>query len=183
MRLYKNSAKGGTVYVDGSRNAQVLSLTDDSEPIQEQLGLSPLEATIVTNTNTPSPNNVFLINQYRGIKQRTTSVELISATCVLFLQWRQHRWSRRMQYPAIIAVLNCNVGYNILELTKKSKEFKFLTLFNSYSLILAYEEIITHLWLMIVQLITLLSGQHQSLNHQLVASHILRLQQSLNPFH
>ncbi len=31
MHLYKNGAKGGTVYVDGSRNAQVLSLTDDSD--------------------------------------------------------------------------------------------------------------------------------------------------------
>ncbi|MDL2211783.1 vitamin B12-dependent ribonucleotide reductase [Erysipelotrichaceae bacterium OttesenSCG-928-M19] len=37
-RLYKGKAKGGTVYVDGSRDSQVLSLTNDDTP-QEQLAL------------------------------------------------------------------------------------------------------------------------------------------------
>ncbi|MDF9867126.1 ribonucleoside-diphosphate reductase alpha chain [Bacilli bacterium PM5-3] len=38
-KLYKGKAKGGTVYVDGSRDSQVLSLTNDEAP-QEQLVLS-----------------------------------------------------------------------------------------------------------------------------------------------
>ena len=36
-RLYKGGAKGGTVYVDGSRDAQVLSLTSDDSPKQIDL--------------------------------------------------------------------------------------------------------------------------------------------------
>lgn len=36
-RLYKGGAKGGTVYVDGSRDAQVLSLTSDDAPKQIDL--------------------------------------------------------------------------------------------------------------------------------------------------
>ncbi|MFA5466604.1 MAG: vitamin B12-dependent ribonucleotide reductase [Candidatus Izemoplasmatales bacterium] len=39
MYLYKNGAKGGTVYVDGSRDAQVLTLSkDDSQPVQLDIG-------------------------------------------------------------------------------------------------------------------------------------------------
>ncbi len=38
MRLYKGGAKGGTVYVDGSRDAQVLSLKKESDtPVQVEL--------------------------------------------------------------------------------------------------------------------------------------------------
>ncbi|XMB86276.1 vitamin B12-dependent ribonucleotide reductase [Mycoplasmatota bacterium WC44] len=33
-RLYKGGAKGGTVYVDGSRDAQVLSLSSNDKPVQ-----------------------------------------------------------------------------------------------------------------------------------------------------
>lgn len=36
-KLYKGHAKGGTVYVDGSRDSQVLSLTNEEENTQEQL--------------------------------------------------------------------------------------------------------------------------------------------------
>ncbi len=38
MRLYRGGAKGGTVYVDGSRDAQVLSLTNEENQV-EQLDL------------------------------------------------------------------------------------------------------------------------------------------------
>lgn len=41
MYLYKNGAKGGTVYVDGSRDAQVLTLKKD-EPSEVQLDLQDL---------------------------------------------------------------------------------------------------------------------------------------------
>jgi ribonucleoside-diphosphate reductase alpha chain len=36
-RLYKGGAKGGTVYVDGSRDAQVLSLTAEENTVQLDL--------------------------------------------------------------------------------------------------------------------------------------------------
>src|SRR5690554_1079612 len=38
-RLYKNKAKGGTVYVDGSRDSQVLSLTNDEDVSWSQMDL------------------------------------------------------------------------------------------------------------------------------------------------
>jgi ribonucleoside-diphosphate reductase alpha chain len=38
-RLYKNKAKGGTVYVDGSRDSQVLSLTNDDDVSWSQMDL------------------------------------------------------------------------------------------------------------------------------------------------
>ncbi|MEG1639210.1 MAG: ribonucleoside-diphosphate reductase, partial [Erysipelotrichaceae bacterium] len=38
-RLYKGGAKGGTVYVDGSRDSQVLSLSNDDDKAWNQLDL------------------------------------------------------------------------------------------------------------------------------------------------
>lgn len=44
MRLYDNGAKGGTVYVDGSRNAQVLSIDNDQDK-QMQTQVIPVAPT------------------------------------------------------------------------------------------------------------------------------------------
>lgn len=41
-KLYKDGAKGGTVYVDGSRDSKVLSLSDDDNQTQKQVNLSDL---------------------------------------------------------------------------------------------------------------------------------------------
>lgn len=42
-RLWKGGAKGGTVYVDGSRDAQVLTLKAEENTVEEQLELLPEE--------------------------------------------------------------------------------------------------------------------------------------------
>ena len=42
-RLWKGGAKGGTVYVDGSRDAQVLTLKAEENTFEEQLELIPKE--------------------------------------------------------------------------------------------------------------------------------------------
>lgn len=41
-KLYQDGAKGVTVYVDGSRDSQVLYLSDDDNQLQEQVNLSDL---------------------------------------------------------------------------------------------------------------------------------------------
>lgn len=43
--LYLGGAKGGTVYVDGSRDSQVLSLSNDDNQLQKQVNLSDLVLT------------------------------------------------------------------------------------------------------------------------------------------
>jgi ribonucleoside-diphosphate reductase alpha chain len=48
-RLWKGGAKGGTVYVDGSRDAQVLTLKAEENTVEEQLELLPEE----TNAKRP----------------------------------------------------------------------------------------------------------------------------------
>jgi ribonucleoside-diphosphate reductase alpha chain len=42
-RLWRGGAKGGTVYVDGSRDAQVLTLKAEEHAVEEQLELLPEE--------------------------------------------------------------------------------------------------------------------------------------------
>nr|WP_238583512.1 hypothetical protein [Anoxybacillus amylolyticus] len=42
-RLWRGGAKGGTVYVDGSRDAQVLTLKAEENAVEEQLELIPEE--------------------------------------------------------------------------------------------------------------------------------------------
>lgn len=68
MRLYKGGAKGGTVYVDGSRDAQVLSLSIDDHEQPEQLDILNFgNENIVSSTQ--MPENLVEIAKLRGIKQ------------------------------------------------------------------------------------------------------------------
>ena len=54
MRLYKGGAKGGTVYVDGSRDAQVLTLKkDDKKEVPVQVDIIDLGVEVV-ETQTPT---------------------------------------------------------------------------------------------------------------------------------
>ena len=70
-RLYKGGAKGGTVYVDGSRDAQVLTLKAEENSFEEQLELLEEE-----------PKKVVLVDTIQDL--RTTSVKIgseIGDTC------------------------------------------------------------------------------------------------------
>lgn len=58
-RLYRGGAKGGTVYVDGSRDAQVLSLSRDDadKPIKpKQVGIEDLGVEVEEKKSTPKPS-------------------------------------------------------------------------------------------------------------------------------
>lgn len=69
-RLYKGGAKGGTVYVDGSRDSQVLSLTtDENHPALEQLNLDTLGIEVDNRPNKNVTENAKAIGQFRGINQ------------------------------------------------------------------------------------------------------------------
>jgi len=67
MRLYKGGAKGGTVYVDGSRDAQVLTLSkDDPQPKQvgiEDFGIKVEEKVIASDDK----DNPIITKQNRKI--------------------------------------------------------------------------------------------------------------------
>ncbi|AHF57502.1 vitamin B12-dependent ribonucleotide reductase [Spiroplasma eriocheiris] len=70
-RLYHGGAKGGTVYVDGSRDSQVLSLTTDNEhPALEQLNLENLGVEVISNIDKNEiDNNLKEAVKLRGINQ------------------------------------------------------------------------------------------------------------------
>ncbi len=53
-RLYKNKAKGGTVYVDGSRDSQVLSLTNEEETRWEQIDIQQDLGIVIPEKPNPS---------------------------------------------------------------------------------------------------------------------------------
>ena len=69
MSLYDNGAKGGTVYVDGSRNSQVLSLEKEDET-KEQITLNNLEE----DNHQPVKNKeiteeIIEKSKFRGLRQ------------------------------------------------------------------------------------------------------------------
>lgn len=61
-RLFHGGAKGGTVYVDGSRDAQVLTLTNDENEHEE----SPLSVQVITDTPAPVEKEEVVIGSNAG---------------------------------------------------------------------------------------------------------------------
>ena len=72
MRLYKGKAKGGTVYVDGSRDAQVLTLKKDDH-LPKQFDLSDLGITIEENFVSKEKDD---INPSKSKANRNIGVEI-----------------------------------------------------------------------------------------------------------
>ena len=70
-RLYHGDAKEGTVYVDGLRDSQVLSLTTDNEhPALEQLNLENLGVEVISNIDKNEiDDNLKEAVKLRGINQ------------------------------------------------------------------------------------------------------------------
>ena len=59
-RLYKNKAKGGTVYVDGSRDSQVLTLTDEETQWEQADILDEIGVKVEVNRQDEDKNKEFL---------------------------------------------------------------------------------------------------------------------------
>lgn len=68
MRLYKDGAKGGTVYVDGSRDAQVLSLSIDDHEQAEKLDILNFDDNNIISS-AQMPEKLVEIAKLRGMKQ------------------------------------------------------------------------------------------------------------------
>lgn len=76
FRLYKGGAKGGTVYVDGSRDSQVLTLTKEDK-LPKQVGLEDLGIEITESKSDVKSESADSLNQVAPLKaNREIGVEV-----------------------------------------------------------------------------------------------------------
>ncbi|WP_338969903.1 vitamin B12-dependent ribonucleotide reductase [Spiroplasma endosymbiont of Labia minor] len=74
MRLFKNGAKGGTVYVDGSRDSQVLSLSNDDSK-QDQSSFVQLEIDEVAKASLEQANSQLTDSETEIAKLRGSKID------------------------------------------------------------------------------------------------------------